>query len=270
MAYYFMARTSKGDYQKLDITKSTCFTKLSKFRQPGACSLEEIDMFTTAFFNELELRTHLIEEGILPINLADKQLSIRIPKNNIYHKVMYDFLYQKDIEYIANPAALLNEIYRRDISNDFLFLRELANNYQGFHDCSSSAPELRELANNSLNWRQRVKELNNLDQEGNPLSIRVVKLLIYDYYQDSTGKITYNTSKIKHPHLHSIIAFMNNYDKKQKEKEASTKEKTSILPNIPTKENTQSFSSPKKRVRTKSKEEIPGQYSLFEEEQTSK
>ena len=118
MAYYFMARTSKGDYQKIDITKSTCFTKLSKFRQPGACSLEEIDMFTTAFFNELELRTHLIEEGILPINLADKQLSIRIPKNNIYHKVMYDFLYQKDIEYIANPAALLNEIYRRDISNE--------------------------------------------------------------------------------------------------------------------------------------------------------
>ena len=29
MAYYFMARTSKGDYQKIDITKSTCFTKLS-------------------------------------------------------------------------------------------------------------------------------------------------------------------------------------------------------------------------------------------------
>lgn len=63
---------------------------------------------------------------------------------------------------------------------------------------------------------------------------------------------------------------MNNYDKKQKEKEASTKEKTSIVPNIPTKENTRIFSSPKKRVRTKSKEEIPGQYSLFAEEQTSK
>lgn len=269
MAYYFMVETKKGNYQKLNITKSSCFTKLSKFRQTGACSLEEIDLFTTSFYNELELRKHLIEEGILSINLAHKSLSTRISKNNNYHKVMYDFLYQKDIEYIINPKILIKEIYTRDITNDFIFLRELAKNYQNYYDCSSSAPELRELANLSLTYGIRQKELNELDGEGNPLSVRVIKLLIYDYYQDNSGLITYNESKIKYSHLHSLIAFINNYDKKRKSNEERAeleKEGISSLGINPIiKEQQETIINYKKRTKTKKKEEIPGQYSLFDE-----
>ena len=60
MAYYMMYEDKKGKYEVIDITKSIIFTKESKYTKVGACSLKEIDLFTSMFNNSNELKKQLL------------------------------------------------------------------------------------------------------------------------------------------------------------------------------------------------------------------
>ena len=42
----------------------------------------------------------------------------------------------------------------------------------------------------------------------------MIQLLIYENFEKSNGKVVYYYNRIKYRNLHSIIAFINNYDKK--------------------------------------------------------
>ena len=53
MSYYFMVLGKKGEYIPLDIPKSKYFARLTNSRGKN-CSLNEIDVFTTLFFDENE------------------------------------------------------------------------------------------------------------------------------------------------------------------------------------------------------------------------
>ena len=128
MAYYFTVSKKKGEYTPLDITKSKYFTKLSKCKGLGL-SLQEIDMFTMMFNDEEELRNSLYSEHILEGRYFNNPLTARILRNGKYHKVMYDFLYQKDIEYIADPKKIINRILNKFIDQDFRFIKQFAHNY---------------------------------------------------------------------------------------------------------------------------------------------
>ena len=99
MAYYFMLENKKGSWEKLNIPNSKYFRKISRYKQYSACSLEEIDYFTMMFDDEEELRMSLLKEGILTPDNINKPLSIRLPRRDTFKKVMYDFLYQKDLIY---------------------------------------------------------------------------------------------------------------------------------------------------------------------------
>ena len=103
MAYYMMYEDKKGKYEVIDITKSIIFTKESKYTKVGACSLKEIDLFTSMFNNSNELKKQLLVEGLIDNDQANKNISVREMTNGKYKKVMYDMLYQDDLEYIAFP-----------------------------------------------------------------------------------------------------------------------------------------------------------------------
>ena len=250
MAYYFMVEKKRGKYEPIDITKSIYFMKQSNFSKLGACNLQEIDMFTMMFNDESELRIRLFNEGLLDDNMVNRPLAIRLYKDNKYKKLPLDFLYQKDLEYIVNPKSLIREIIYRDHQNDFKFLSEYAKYFSKHYDCSTTAPELLQYASNSLTFNNRSKHLDESDQNGDIPSVRMTKLLIYKYYQPQSGKIYYYYDQIKYTQLHMIIAFINNHDKKMNK-----------INNI--EEHTYSVVKPK--TKTKKKDPIEGQLSLFDE-----
>lgn len=214
MSYYFMVEIKRGEYIPLDITKSKCFSRQSKSKGMN-CTLNEIDIFTTMFFNENELRETLIKEGILPLVYAYKELSIRRLNKGKYIKVMYDFLYQKDIEFIMEPKRIINKINNKLYNNDFRFIEELTNHYYKYYDCSSTLPEVREYISTSIRLGYKDLRFNKRDENNDNVLVRMLKLLIYEYKQGRNGKLYY-TNKIKYPNLHNIIAFTNNYEQKFK------------------------------------------------------
>lgn len=251
MAYYFMVETKKGEYNPLNISSSKYFPKTTtKYKKANAYTLEEIDQFTMMFNNEQELRNALIEEGILPINLSSKPLSTRFLSKSKYNKVMYDFLYQKDIEYIAFPTKVVELIMKRHYQNDFLFIQKLANNFVKYYECSTTAPEVAQLSEASIRRGNRHPALDEIDLNGDRLVARLVKLLILKHHECPNGWIDYK-SEVNYKNLHSLIAFINNYDAKNNPKKEEIKTTSTIPKEIKVRKKT-----PKKR------NEIEGQISF--------
>lgn len=252
-----MVEKKKGDYEPLDITKSACFTPSSNLKGMGR-TIQEIDMFTTWFYNEEELRNTLLNEGILPVEYSSKPLSTRIKKKEGYKKVTYDFLYQKDIEYLINPKLVIERVEEKLRQGDYRFIEKYANHFLKYHNCASTAPEVRDYAIFSIRTGWKSPHFADLDENQDKPLTRMTKLLIYKYYQNPDGKIEYK-NEINFLYLHHIITFINNYDAKcEKEKRlnqpASTQEKPQVIPNV------------KKRTKKKKekREYIEGQCSLFD------
>ena len=212
MAYYLTIEKKKGEFTPINVTKSKYFSRLSKFKGNGA-SLQELDIYTMMFNNEIELRQSLLTENLIETSQYSKPLSIRNFKNGKYHKVMYDFFYQKDMEYIMNPQLLIDRINQKLYDGDYRFIEKYANAFLKFHDCLSTAPEVREYAVSSGRYNYPSKYFSELDEnKDNPL-VRLTKLLIYEYTQWPNGRVEY-TKKIKYRNLHAILAFTNHYNQK--------------------------------------------------------
>lgn len=248
MAYYFTYQKKKGEYIPIDITKSKYFTRLSNFKGMGM-SLQEVDMFTMMFNDENELRRALFKEKLLEHKYSGSNLSTRLLRNNKYYKVMYDFLYQKDVEFVADPNMIINKINNKLQSGDFRFVNSFANNYLQFHECLSTAPEVREFAMQSIREGRPSKYFYTVDENNDNPLVRMTKLLIYKHYQKGNGVIVYE-DVVNYRNLHSVIAFVNNYDKKYMNE--VEKEQISLFED-----------NSKKKVLKKDRQ-IDGQLSLFE------
>ena len=250
MAYYLTVEKKRGEYTPIDITKSKYFERISNFKGMGS-SLQEIDIFTMMFNDEKELRKVLFKEKLLEMKYFSKPLAIRNLKNGKYNKVMYDFLYQKDIEYIMDPNKLIERINYKLVEGDYRFIEKYANTFLKFHDCLSTAPEVREFATRSARYNAPSRYFSELDENHDNPVTRLTKLLIYEYIQTPSGRVEYS-NKIKYRNLHAVLAFTNHYDEKHKE-------------DLPKEENTILLEPPvKAKKRTKSKK-IDGQFSLFDE-----
>lgn len=218
MAYYFMVETKKGQYQELNINNSKYYpNKTKKYKKPCAYTLEEIDYFTIMFNDEQELRKALYEEGILNYNNFNKPLSVRYKVKDKFTKVPYDFLYQDSIEYIMQPEEIITEILRRYYDDDYMLINKIASTFNNFRRCSSTSPEVRQYIQETIRTGQKNKYLETIDENGDRLISRLLKLIILDSYDDyKTGKVIYK-DKINYRNLHVLIALINNYDKKNKQ-----------------------------------------------------
>lgn len=215
MAYYFMSEVSKGKYRELNISNSKYFQDINrKFNKPCAYTLEEIDKFTMMFDNEIELRERLVEEGILPLSQFEKPLSIRYLQKNEYAKVPYDFLYQKDIEYIIDPSRLVEKIMKRFYNKDFLLIKKIVSRFDGDHKCKSTLPEVRQHLEASIREGEINKHFDDLDENNDKLLPRLLKLIIIESFSTKTGKTIYK-NKIRYRNLHTLTALINYYDKEE-------------------------------------------------------
>lgn len=253
MAYYLTYEKKKQEYIPLDITKSACFTRLSRLKGMGS-EINEIDMFTTSFNHEQELRMHLLSTGILPLEYSSKKLSVRKKEHDDYKKVMYDILYQKDLQYLADPNTLIRRINNKLVLCDFEFISEYASHFAKDYGCSSTALEVLRYARDSIRMDATQKHFYDRDENGDMELTRLTKLLIYNHYSLRDGRIIY-TNKINNLNLHRVIAFINNYDKKMDEEKTKIDSEKNI--------SITSISKPKARKKEK-KKNIPGQTSLFD------
>ena len=263
MAYYFVVESKRGQYIPLEIKKSIYFQTIKqKYKKSFAYSLDEIDSFTMMFNNEQELRDSLIKEEILSLELSTKPLSTRFLNKGQYEKVRHDFLYQKDIEYIADPSKVVELVMKKYYQNDFIFLQKFASNFSNYHECSSTAPEVLHSSATSIREGKRHYLLESNDKNGDLLVARLVKLLILKYNENPDGKINYQ-NEVNYRNLHSVIAFINNYHSKL---EPQVKEiKTNEIDLTPKKNhpNTSGHIAVKTKTRKKKQTELEGQISFF-------
>lgn len=244
MAYYLTVEKKRGEYMPLDITNSKYFTRISNLKGNKA-NLNEIDLFTMMFNDNMELRKSLIDEGILSIGDSNKELSIRRIEKGKYIKVPYGNLYQRDIEYVMDPKKLIRRINDKLLNKDFRYVERLANNYLDYRECSSTSGEVKMAANDSVRINGISNYFNMVDQNNDKLLIRMLKLLIYEHHELPSGKVIYS-DKVIYRNLHSLIAFTDYYDDKYMYEE---KEQYSL------------FVSDNKTL--KRKKQIDGQYCLF-------
>lgn len=228
MAYYFMSEVSKGKYRELNISNSKYFQDINRrYNKPCAYTLEEIDKFTMMFDNEIELRERLVEEGILPLSLFEKPLSIRTVQKNEYSKVPYNFLYQNDIEYIMDPSRLIEKIIKRFYGHDFLLIKKIVSRFDGDHYCKSTLPEVRQHLEASIREGQINKHFFDLDENNNQLLPRLLKLLILESYSTKSGKTIYK-DKVRYRNLHTLIALINYYDQEEQITDKKTSSTNSV------------------------------------------
>lgn len=215
MAYYFMSEVSRGQYRKIDISKSKYFTIINKrFKEEFSYTLPEIDQFTIMFEDEKELRERLVEEGILPISLFEKPLSIRNRMNGEYNKVPYNFLYQDDIEYVMEPDRLIERIMRKFYDHDFSLIKKIVSRFDGDYFCKSTLPEVRQHIENSIREGQINKHFYDLDENNDKLLPRLLKLIILESSYTKDGKTVYK-NKIRYRNLHILIGLVNYHEKKE-------------------------------------------------------
>lgn len=260
MAYYFMVERKKGEYQALNIASSKYFQTIPRYKTPCALSLKEIDDFTMMFDNEDELRIALVQEGILPANLSTKQLSARNLNSGKYTKVEYEFLYQKDMEYVYDPAKLIKSIMSRYYDNELVFIKELAQKFSRLRKCNITASEVANLCQSSIYQNTRHRGLEELDKNGNTPVLRLLKLIVLKSYEHSDGYIEYK-NEVEYRNLHDLIAFVNNYDKKNKQQKETTEKVQTIIVEENVQESIQKNieEQPKRKQRKKSIYTLEGQ-----------
>ena len=242
MAYYLTIK-ERQNYKLLDISNMKQFKRISKFKR-NTYSLEEIDIFTSSFQNELTLKRVLYEQGIINLDEISKEISIRRKNKNEMIKVMYDLVYSYNKKYI-------DEIYIRmkllELQNDKMFLNKLLNHYRN-------------------NYKQ-----DNLAQIRAALE-GYTDINLYEalnsFYIDEVYDIDRGTgqTKIKYKSMHDLGMFIYNYLTKKDKSDIDTKIlELEIIKDL---EDLKTILTPtqvvvKKRVK-KLREELDGQQSFLE------
>lgn len=195
MAYYIVIK-DKDNYRKLDISNVKEFTRISKFK--NGYSLEELDLFTSKFNNEVELKRCLYENNIINYDDILSDISIRIKNKDKLDKVRYDFVYSDsfkylDIMYLKSTINIL--------SNDLVYLNKLLSYYRNSSCNNENISKIRWIL---------------LGNDGYELNLHNV---INDFITREVFKINRDTGEVsvKYKSLHDLAMFTYNYSNKKKD-----------------------------------------------------
>lgn len=248
MAYYLMVESKKGEYKKINISNSKYFQTVNRsFNKSCAYALDEIDRFTVMFNDENEMRERMVIEGCLSFNDFEKKLSIRNVRNGKYEKVPYGFVFQNDIEYLMEPERLIRQISKRCYEGDYALIKKIVNCFKNYRRCMSTCPEVNDAVNTSVREGLRCAYFDTIDENGDRLLDRFIKLIIFDSYDNyKEGKVIY-TGKINYRNLHVLIALINYYDKEN----ISKLEENNICNNLNSNIDTNNLDEEKETVNKK-------------------
>lgn len=146
--YYLCLKTIDGEYKKLNITLSSYFERFSRFRDKSFYSLEDIDKFTSKFYDEYDLKSELFKLGIITYDDILGSFVIfkegKYKKSPLKHGIVYfeeygsfnGFSLAKLRKYILSMAN--SEYYSRD------FLKKLVEEYCNCNYVQEFICEIRE------------------------------------------------------------------------------------------------------------------------------
>ena len=204
-----MKQLPSGDFRPIDIRNSKYFNKNAEYKTLGV-SLSDIDAFTTRFDDEDKLRKALLREGLLSIKDYNIPLSIRYFKNNKVEKVHNKFLFSSDLEYLQDPNLLIMDINDEFLAGRFSFIRKLAENLQ-FTGRDAICPELVDQVRiNAVRCILENDKLGFTEAEMKRFSNALTMMLTRIIYRDP--------ETINYVNLHHVIAFINAFENKQKER----------------------------------------------------
>ena len=145
---YCLAIKNGNDYKILDISMLEGFRRISKFKNYNSYSLEEIDIFTSSFDNEVSLKEYLYNNGIIDSDDITKDISIRSKNKEKLVKVDYGLVYEGNKKYL-DVYYLRSSILKR--VNDYEFLNKLLARYRNSYCNNENIALIRNimLGNNS-------------------------------------------------------------------------------------------------------------------------
>lgn len=197
MAYYLTIK-DKNNYRKLDISNMTEFIRTSKFKQ-DKYSLEELDLFTSNFSNEIELKRSLYNQNIISYEDITNDISIRIKAKEKLEKVKYNLAYKNtykylDIYYLKSVINVLSK--NKD------FLNKLLAYYRNSYCNNENIAKIRWILIGNDNG-----ELN-------------ISSVINDFILKEVFKtdITTGETTVKYKSLHDLAMFVYNYTNKEETK----------------------------------------------------
>mgnify|MGYP004509338509 FL=1 len=235
MAYYIVIKNNK-DYRKIDISNLKEFTRISRFKN-DCYSLEELDLFTSKFIDELDLKMLLFENKLIDYNEILSDISIRIKTNNKLVKVKYDMVYSDSFKY-------LDTIYLKSVINTLSNSKDYLNKLIAYYRNSN--------CNNENIAKIRWILLGNNDELDlyNTINDFIIKEIFKTDYK--TGEVS-----IKYKSLHDLAMFTYNYINK---KEVVSENKKENLLELQRKLLQNNNVKRKKKVK-----QIEGQMSFLEE-----
>ena len=242
MAYYLTIKKGKINLP-IEIDNLKQFQRTSRFRR-GTYSLEEIDHFSSSFYNAEELQKELYLHHLIDIDDFGKEISIRYKKNDELEKVRYGLIYNENVKYLDLNYLRYSLLSKQ---NDFEFLKSFTRYYRNSYANCGVINQLMIIAETKNYNHQNIEYLLNEFIENELFQWNKVK----------------HTQKLKYKSLHDLAAFMINYDSKQEKKQ---NEYTQI--NEKTKEINEEQFTPKEiddltKQKKKSLTPIDGQLSLF-------
>ena len=235
MAYYIVIKNNK-DYRKIDISNLKEFTRISRFKN-DCYSLEELDLFTSKFIDELDLKMVLFENKLIDYNEILSDISIRIKTNNKLVKVKYDMVYSDSFKY-------LDTFYLKSVINTLSNSKDYLNKLIAYYRNSN--------CNNENIAKIRWILLGNNDELDlyNTINDFIIREIFRTDYK--TGEVS-----IKYKSLHDLAMFTYNYINK---KEVVSENKKENLLELQRKLLQNNNVKRKKKVK-----QIEGQMSFLEE-----
>lgn len=243
MAYYLTIK-EKNNYKALNISTLSEFKRLSKFKN-NSYSLEELDLFTSKFNNEIELKTTLYQKGIIKKEDLTRKIEVRRKSSGKLEKVQYDLVFREQLKYLDIQYLMMKLL---SFSSDKEFLNKLLKHYR-----------------NSYN-QKALRQINALIDGYSDNDIRIESALNL-FFKDEIFLTNYNTgvTKIKYKSLHDLAMFIYNHEKIKEEKTVSKEEQKKALEQLKNeliKSQKPENIEVKKKVRKK-REELEGQTSFF-------
>lgn len=244
---YILAYVKNNEFKKVDLSLLSQFKKISKFKD-CSYSLEEIDICTSLFEDEISFKRALYEQGAIDFDDITKELSIRRKNKGKLEKVTYGLVYSKEGKYLDIYYLRMVMLSLKD---DRDFLNKLVSRYRDSY-C------------NNINIARIRNMLINCNIDDNLYDA------LNDFYTREIFEIDRFTGEasIKYKPLHDLAMFVSNYvnngKKGKNDKEEKNKTKKMLLELQ--KELLVSNKNTNYKKRVLKKGEVEGQISLFDEE----
>lgn len=206
--------------------------------------LKDIDTFTGLFDDNLSLKQELIKIDSLSTEFISRKIGIRYYIKGHISLMQYELVLKDDIKFFDIDFI---KSYLKIMKKDIVLLEKLCNHYRNSYINGRNINIIREYINKVLNNEIDDKIIKRLDLVLENFVDR--EIYTYDPTINTYLVDEYDNKKISYKSLHSLAMFLA-YDNKKR-----------LEPKIYIKQNPE---LDKVKVKSKKKDQIPGQYSLFE------